>query len=171
MVCDSLVGAHLHTGLYHVASAIELGDLVLVIAYVEAHVQYPVICLHWLAADGDFNTCVLQLTLVLQQGVVHVQTCWDGRGVEQVLGLTVVSVNAQSEAVLEHTEVDTHVVCCRCLPGEVLIVCQWLVHDAAQTCYWVVVVAVGTPLIYWGVVLLAGVLLTCLSPSEAQLEV
>ena len=100
----------LHTRIGGVVVGRQACNLVLVVGYIEADFPTEVLLLDGNEVQGNFNTLVLHIADVLQQIVGQVGTSRNGHEVQQVVGLTLVDIDATVDSVLQETEVKTSIV-------------------------------------------------------------
>ena len=100
----------------------ELGYLIVVPAYIVADIPCKVLGDDGLGIDRELNTVVLQRTHILPKLRSEVGTGRNNHALQQVFGLTVVTINTGSDAVVEESEVETGVIGCGLLPCQIRVV-------------------------------------------------
>ena len=154
-----------------IATTIKVRNLIIVIGEVVIHCPVEVLSVHCQPVETCFNTHIIHRTNVAHHLITEVRTCWYGCIVEQVAGLTIVPINATSEALLENTPVKSYVVRGSCLPLQVWIVCLWT-SQRTITSDWIVRFITFIHFVYSKVIIVADtLLLTSHTPAETKFQV
>ena len=99
-----------------IVATYQLGNLVLIVGKVVVNGPVPILSLNRLSTDGNLDTLILHRSDVSHHGVLEVRTSSYVSAVQQVGSLTQISIDAESDSLIQNAEVQTDVISISCLP-------------------------------------------------------